>query len=281
MPTSVSDLMTAVTRVGTHKSTRRYVWRGQANVNWPLEPSLARWLRDKESVADEAGVANAEKKLIDAARRWPAPEFAGLHSDQHLLAALQHHGVPTGLLDVTTDPMTALWFACEQNTDSRTSKTAGVIMAFDVTDWPSLPTESPAAYAKWSHTADPLGQDYRQMLATHSSFVVEPGRPSGRMAAQRGCLLRAKITAGSAPFGVQIDHVTNNEPRTRPDAVLGSAKTRGQPPTLPFAAIIIGTQHKKALLKHLEGTYGIDRARLFPEVAGFAVAVQNGAVPLP
>lgn len=278
---SVADLMTAVTRLGTHKSTRRYMWRGQANMSWSLEPSLVRTLRAAGAPHDEAAVATAEKKLVTEARNWPAPEFAGLHSDQQLLSLLQHHGVPTGLMDVTTDPMTALWFACERDSDPSTASTSGVILAFDVTDWKSLPTESPNAYAQWSHLPDPLGEEYRQMLATQSAFIVEPSRPSGRMAAQRGRLFRARVKTGGQPFGVQIVDVTDRAPRTRPDSVLGSAKTPGQPPALPFAAIIIGTQQKTTLLRHLEGTFGINRPRLFPEVSGFAEAVKKGAIAIP
>lgn len=247
-------------------------------MHWSLEPALARRLRERGAEHDEAAVATAEKKLVTAARSWPAPEFAGLHSDQHLLAVLSHHGVPTGLIDLTTDPMTALWFACEQDSDGSTASRSGVVMAFDVTYWPTLATESPGAYTKWSRASDPLGEEYREHLAGGSAFLIEPTRPSGRMAAQRGHLLRASVVNRDSPFRVQIDQVAGCTPKIRPEDVLRPAKTAGRPPVLPFAAIIVGTQRKKTLRAHLAGTFGLDRARLFPEVAGFADAVRNGSV---
>jgi hypothetical protein len=56
--------------------------------------------------------------------------------------------------------------------------------------------------------------------------------------------------------------------------VLASKKIPGRPAHLRFVALLIGTQVKPTLLKHLEGTYGIDRQRLFPEISGFAEAVR-------
>jgi hypothetical protein len=184
-PGSVAEFMESVARLGAHNSTRRYLWRGQADMNWRLESSLARRIRVARQDVDEDSVAAAERYLVAEARKWPAPEFAGLLGDQQILAMLQHHGVPTGLLDATTDPMTALWFACESDTHSVTKRVSGALLAFDVTDWPTLQTESPDAYAKWSHKDDPLGAEYRLHLANGKPFVIEPSRPSGRMLAQR------------------------------------------------------------------------------------------------
>ncbi|MDP4013916.1 MAG: FRG domain-containing protein [Candidatus Nanopelagicales bacterium] len=277
-PSSVADLMSAVTRLGTHKSTRRFLWRGQANMHWSLEPALARRLRESDAPHDEPAVAAAEQKLLKAARSWPASEFAGPQSDQQLLAILQHHGVPTGLIDLTTDPLTALWFACEKDSDPDSARKAGVALVFDVTDWPNLATESASSYAKWSDAADPLTEEYRQHLAGGRPFLIEPTRPSGRMAAQRGRLFRAPVVNQPPPFLVQVDQVTGCGPKTPPKDVLEWAKTAGQPAHLPFAAIIIGTQQKTTLRAHLAGSFGLDRSRLFPEVAGFAEAVRNGSV---
>lgn len=36
---------------------------------------------------------------------------------ENFLAYSQHHGLPTELLDITTNPMVALYFACESNPD--------------------------------------------------------------------------------------------------------------------------------------------------------------------
>lgn len=248
-------------------------------MNWPLEPSLIRFLRAMDRPHDEPAVQWAEDELVKAARDWPAPEFGGLITTQGMLSLLQHYGVPTGLMDFTTDPMTALWFACSAETNPETQHVSGVLIAVDVTDWAQTETEDVNAYANWSHLPNPLGQDYNRRVAEGSPFVVKPSRPEGRMSAQRGVLVRAPIDLEAAPFVMSI-----GVPSQGPDGLaetLGDPKGRGNPPRLPFVALIINTGMKQTLLRHLGGTYGITRRTLFPEVAGFVEAVRLQQVIAP
>jgi hypothetical protein len=48
-----------------------------------------------------------------------------------LLAALQHYGVPTRMLDFTFNPLIALWFAVE---DTNGAPSAGRIFAIDIAE---------------------------------------------------------------------------------------------------------------------------------------------------
>lgn len=72
-------------------------WRGQASVEWGLDPSLVRRYRQHQmnrpgSVLTEPGLRAAERALIERARA------AGLGSELdelELLARLQHHGAAT------------------------------------------------------------------------------------------------------------------------------------------------------------------------------------------
>ena len=69
---------------------------------------------DNEPVPEEPVLRERELDLLKEARGWGlGREFGGVASDLHLLALMQHHGVPTRLLDVTSNPMTAIWFACQ------------------------------------------------------------------------------------------------------------------------------------------------------------------------
>jgi hypothetical protein len=66
-----------------------------------LSPSLYR-----------AGLFHQERTLISELRRVRPEEFEGL-SRFDVLVKMQHYGLPTRLLDMTHNPLVALYFACE------------------------------------------------------------------------------------------------------------------------------------------------------------------------
>ena len=76
-----------------------------------------------------------------------------------MLAVLQHHGVPTRLIDVTSNPMTALWFAAEQHKpddDGAVRRSPGVLFAFDVTKTRWYETFQHGEDQTFDHLENPL-----------------------------------------------------------------------------------------------------------------------------
>jgi hypothetical protein len=99
--TTVGDLIAALRDTAV---AREVVWfRGHANKDWPLTPSLARkpdhLLRETEII--KRFIQLAVPHLIDEPPR----------NDWEWIFLMQHHRVPTRLLDWTESPLTALWFA--------------------------------------------------------------------------------------------------------------------------------------------------------------------------
>lgn len=85
-------------------------FRGQADRSWSLTPSV---LRDKDVKPWEANMLLRFRQ--EASRLAPG----GTTSNWDWLVLAQHYGLPTRLLDWSTNPLVALFFACSDG-DSQT-----------------------------------------------------------------------------------------------------------------------------------------------------------------
>ncbi|GAA0522744.1 hypothetical protein Ade02nite_82240 [Paractinoplanes deccanensis] len=91
-------------------------WRGQADHRWGVTSSLAR-IADSPAALTDAELATAEKRLLTEAKQWVTSLATPPANDLEWLALLQHHGVPTRMLDFTPDPLIATFFASEAHDD--------------------------------------------------------------------------------------------------------------------------------------------------------------------
>jgi hypothetical protein len=139
------------------------LYRGQRVSSWKLLPKLARVsFRDQFAPSLRA----AEERLLEDFDRLARPHVPAAQrwSKWDQLALAQHHGLPTRLLDWTTNPLAALWFAVRQPAEPSAD---GVVWAF-VTEG--------ADYA--SEDEDPL--------SVRSTRVFRPAHGNARLIAQSG-----------------------------------------------------------------------------------------------
>ncbi|SFC64145.1 FRG domain-containing protein [Klenkia taihuensis] len=273
----------AIMRIVSLAPGRQYVWRGSTDRRHRVRSSLLRELivDEAEPLPDELLVRQNELAILREARAWGlAPEVGPLASDLHLLAHLQHHGLPTRLLDVTHNPMTALWFACEGEDD-----VGGVLLAFDVTGLPTYPASDPQQQTG-GLPSEPLAWGLRRALrlsALHAQpFLVRPTVPDARTAAQEALFLSG-VVPRTGPGGgidglpIQLGRPPGKEKLT---VLFGEGRRQaGRPTKLPFCALVVPPDLKATIRNHLTA---LNRRRsvLYPDVDGFRDAYRGSHVDL-
>nr|WP_145164558.1 FRG domain-containing protein [Paenibacillus terrae] len=233
-------------------------YRGQSDSSFLLIPSVFR-----------KGLLSKEHILISDIILNSPGEFNGIDNALERLIKMQHYGLPTRLLDVTLNPLVALYFACKENPD----KDGEVIVFYDYIQRPyDINVKSLVALTEYS------GSSERQMLG----FLTERGFSSPEL----GYLTTVTHIPIEAPM--------NNERIKRQHGAFIVVGLRGDNSGNPFQktefdlkdtlvkdfddgisrSIAIPKEDKAKLLKELE-TFGINSGFLFPELEHQAAYIKN------
>lgn len=187
-------------------------YRGQSNYDWILSPSLYR----TDPKTNES-LFNKEKVLIWEAMNMFPEEFEGLDKFS-ILVKLQHYGMKTRLLDLTENPLVALYFACNKNHDkdgafyifpkTRTFSPKNLLVKyfmeyiFEFSGSPMQAEKALKHYKRKFGSKYPLlgkneieeAKDIVKVLTT-KKIVVIPKRNNPRLVAQKGafCLFGMEV----------------------------------------------------------------------------------------
>lgn len=102
------------------------LFRGQANEDNQLIPSIGRTTAEGKALIEE------ERNMIEMARYKLPTVFTKDLEPIELLALLQHHGIPTRLLDVSENALVGLYFSCHD--DKTTIGKNGEVIVFKTND---------------------------------------------------------------------------------------------------------------------------------------------------
>jgi hypothetical protein len=210
----------------------QFIYRGQPSAAWPLEPSLDRALRLRgrsSSLYLRERHLN-EFRLATRGRRGSNP--SRLEEENEWWALGQHQGLATPLLDWTSSPYVAAYFAFEEQPSDKPGRRA--VFAIDVSVFEAKSAEITAAHSGPSRP-----------------FIVEFVRPmqdeNSRLVSQGGLFTRA-------PDGTDIESwVRRQFPKDESTIVLMKV-------TIPSADRVEALRGLNRM--------NINRASLFPDLAG-------------
>jgi hypothetical protein len=207
-PNTFDQLVDLVLR----RSTPHLVYRGQRDYEWPLVCTLSRALRDQalaggpfdHGLIESMVVHEDFNRYVDHVEitllrvfmeRAKGLALPGLPPATDRLARwelMQHHGVPTRLLDWTRSPFIALWFAFWHHRDADGD---AAMWIFDTRNsWLSHPKAiQGASAAGWDHFLDDRQWQNRlaeEAIAEHAMvpLVISPRVVVPRVVAQQSIL---------------------------------------------------------------------------------------------
>lgn len=242
---NVSDYFAKIKELcDLHSNEPKYFFRGHSDKDYVSIPSIFR-----------KGMVHHEQRLYrESIRKMPC-EFTKDMSTFDKLVKMQHYGLPTRLLDITSNPLVALYFACKEK-----KETDGCVMIYPVLDNQIKYYDSESVcilsnLAKCSQNFCFLNEKGRFV------FDIQEDKPNFKEELLKEDALKKVLCV--------VPKMNNNRIIRQQGAffIFGMGKTKNDPARFLDSAIkiYIKAKYKEEILKEL-AVLGFDEGSLFPEV---------------
>jgi len=263
---SVSEYLDFLKRLSPFYKDKFY--RGQTNFKWDLFPSIYR---------NPTLVVN-EKLMIDKMLQSNPEEF-NFNTTFDILSKVQHYNLPTRLIDVTINPLVALYFAVNDHTknedgqvfvftpdekkvkytDSDTVSLLANISKMDITFGnQDIGTDKIGRFIHFIRKEKPFFEDYLEENCLNDYVFVQGNYNNKRIAKQNGAFILV---------GVQDTKLT-------PTKVDSNCIIKDRP-----VKILVPYTKKLSIQKELE-LLSIHDGTLFPEIDNVANHIKNSILEI-
>lgn len=258
--TNISDYISKIKdirdRLLDEGSSEHLYFRGQANLNWDIIPSIFRnsWI-------------SVEEDLIEKAISRVPSEFTNYFTAFEELTKLQHYGLPTRLLDVTMNPLVALYFACCSKEKSKGDKESKGVVYYG-SSYPKhcndIDVRILSSLAKMKLTPSTTLYDIKEALkledknpehliqTLQSHLFVMPKYSNNRLVCQSGAFLLVGA--------INIEEDKSNIWNSKVCKSFHSMNSAFYP-----ECIVIPEEYKDSIIEELD-FLNINEATLFPEL---------------